>query len=238
MKASMIRFGVFELDLVAGELCKSGRRVHLQDQPLQVLSALVDRPGQIVTREELRTKLWAADTYVDFDTGLNRCVKKIREALGDSAESPRFVETIPKRGYRFIASVDRSGPGGECDGPAAIPTSARRYSGVFIAALGTLAVALAFMTWRWAVASPQIKSVAVLPLENLSADASDEYFAEGVTDEIITQLAQTDSVSVISRTSVAQYRHTKKSLRVIAQELKADAIVSIFQSRNEPEKQL
>ena len=100
-----LRFGVFELDLRAGELRKHGLRVRLQEQPFQVLAMLVGHPGEVVTREELQKKLWPADTFVDFDHGLNKAISKIREALGDSAESPRFVETVARRGYRFLADV-------------------------------------------------------------------------------------------------------------------------------------
>src|SRR5437660_8376984 len=105
--AASVRFGPFEVDLRAGELIRNGRRIRLQDQPLQVLAMLLERPGDVVTRDELRQKLWPADTFVDFDHSLNTAVNKIREALGDSASSPRFVETLARRGYRFIAPVQR-----------------------------------------------------------------------------------------------------------------------------------
>src|SRR5271155_214417 len=100
-----MHFGVFELDLRAGELRKYGLKVRLQEQPFQILAMLVEHPGEVVTREELQRKLWPADTFVDFDHGLNKAINKIREALGDSAESPRFVETVTRRGYRFLADV-------------------------------------------------------------------------------------------------------------------------------------
>jgi DNA-binding winged helix-turn-helix (wHTH) protein len=100
-----LRFGVFEVDLRAGELRKHGLRVRLQEQPFQVLALLLDHPGEVVTREELQKKLWPADTFVDFDHGLNKAINKIRDALSDSAESPRFVETVARRGYRFLAEV-------------------------------------------------------------------------------------------------------------------------------------
>src|SRR2546428_5632856 len=106
----MVRFGIFELDLVVGELRKSGVRIRLQEQPLQVLAMLLERPGDVVTRDELRQKLWPADTFVDFDHSLNTAVNKIREGLGDSASSPRFVETLARRGYRFVAPVQREEP--------------------------------------------------------------------------------------------------------------------------------
>src|SRR6266436_7140149 len=100
-----LSFGVFELDLRAGELRKHGLRVRLQEQPFQVLATLTEHPGEVVTREKLQKKLWPADTFVDFDHGLNKAISKIREALSDSAESPRFVETVARRGYRFLADV-------------------------------------------------------------------------------------------------------------------------------------
>src|SRR5712692_6461122 len=102
----VIRFGLFEFDLAAGELCKQGRKIKLQDQPFQVLALLLRRPGEIVTREELQKALWPADTFIEFDQGVNTAIKKIRQALGDSAENPRFIETLPRKGYRFIAPVE------------------------------------------------------------------------------------------------------------------------------------
>ncbi len=104
-----VRFGAFELDLRVGELRKQGRRIKLQEQPLQVLAMLLQHPEDVVTREELQKKLWPADTFVDFDHGLNKAITKIREALGDSADNPRFIETLPRRGYRFIAPLNQSG---------------------------------------------------------------------------------------------------------------------------------
>ena len=101
-----IRFACFEVDLRSGELRKKGLRIKLQEQPFQVLAMLLDRPGEVVTREELRRKLWSDDTFVDFDQGLNRAINKIREALADDPEAPRYVETLPRRGYRFIAPVE------------------------------------------------------------------------------------------------------------------------------------
>jgi DNA-binding winged helix-turn-helix (wHTH) protein len=107
-RRAIVRFGVFGADLGTGELRKSGQKIKIQEQPFQVLAALLDRPDEMVTRDDLQKKLWPADTFVNFDTGLNRCTKKIREALDDSAETPRFVETLPNRGYRFIAPVARN----------------------------------------------------------------------------------------------------------------------------------
>jgi TolB-like protein/DNA-binding winged helix-turn-helix (wHTH) protein/tetratricopeptide (TPR) repeat protein len=237
----IIRFGVFEADLGTGELRKSGRKIKIQEQPFQVLAALLVRPGEMVTRDDLQKKLWPADTFVNFDTGLNRCIKKIREALDDSAETPRFVETLPKRGYRFIAPVTSNAP--EIDSGAGAPEieedtakqNRRKRTAVLRVAVAALFLVLAVIVVlnlravknRWVdwFGGPRIKSIAVLPLDNLSGDPSDEYFADGLTDELITELAKRAPLSVISRTSVVQYKHSHKPLADIAKELNVDAIV-------------
>jgi TolB-like protein/DNA-binding winged helix-turn-helix (wHTH) protein/Flp pilus assembly protein TadD len=243
-----LRFGVFELDLHAGELRKHGLRVRLQEQPFQVLAALLERPGEVVTREELQKKLWPADTFVDFDHGLNKTINKIREALGDSAESPRFVETVARRGYRFLAEVKvaeaapvrrpesatRSHPGAEirerpdpAGKPATLnpvlPSLAWKISGfVVLLAMASLA---SWKLYSWKHPSPVIRSLAVLPLESLSSDASQDYFADGMTDELISDLGQISALRVISRTSVMAYKRARKPLPQIARELDVDAVV-------------
>jgi TolB-like protein/DNA-binding winged helix-turn-helix (wHTH) protein/Flp pilus assembly protein TadD len=244
-------FGVFELDLRAGELRKRGLRIRLQQQPFQVLALLLERAGQVVGREELQKALWPADTFVDFDHGLNKAINKIREALGDSAESPRFVETVARRGYRFIADVkvaDTVSVGSPSpaihtlavtDSPTAtdahppqneavkIATSTPVSPAWGIAALLML-VLLGLAAWRVSRAGHSgtvIRSLAVLPLENLSNDASQEYFADGMTDELISDLGQISALRVISRTSMMAYKHTRKSLPEIARELNVDAVV-------------
>jgi TolB-like protein/DNA-binding winged helix-turn-helix (wHTH) protein/Tfp pilus assembly protein PilF len=244
-------FGVFELDLRAGELRKRGLRIRLQQQPFQVLALLLERAGQVVGREELQKALWPADTFVDFDHGLNKAINKIREALGDSAESPRFVETVARRGYRFIAdvkvaetvSVGSPSPAihslAVTDSPPAtdahppqneavkIATSTPVSPAWAIAALLML-VLLGLAAWRFSRAGHAgtvIRSLAVLPLENLSNDASQEYFADGMTDELISDLGQISALRVISRTSMMAYKHTRKSLPEIARELNVDAVV-------------
>ncbi len=180
-----IRFGVFEVDLRAGELRKQGIKVKLQEQPLQVLQILLENPGEVVTREELQQKIWPSDTFVDFDHGLYNAIKRLREALGDSAETPHYVETLARRGYRFIGRLDHA--------PTSIPSS--------------------------------IRSLAVLPLENLSRDPEQEYFAEGMTEALITTLAKIGELRVVSRTSIMLYKGVRKPLREIAQELQVDAII-------------
>ena len=243
-------FGVFEVDVRAGELRKRGLRVRLQQQPFQVLAMLLERPGQVVGREELQKKLWPADTFVDFDHGLNKAINKIREALGDSAESPRFVETVARRGYRFLADVraaaadavpvrslepapqphpaadarDRQDP----VGTLAILTHLLPPRAWKIATFVLLALLASFAASKLHFVdhpSPVIRSLAVLPLESLSNDASQDYFADGMTDELISDLGQISALRVISRTSVMAYKHTRKSLPQIARELNVDAVV-------------
>src|SRR5712692_1343557 len=176
-----VRFGAFELDLRAGELRKQGVKIKLQEQPLQILAMLLEHPGQVVTREELRNKLWPTDTFVDFDHGLNKSINKLREALGDSAENPRFIETLAKRGYRFIRDLQGS-PG-------------------------------------------QIRSLLVLPLENLSRNPEQEYFADGLTEELINKLARISALRVLSRTTAMHYKGVRKPLPEIARELQIEGVV-------------
>ena len=240
-----LRFGVFELDLRAGELRKHGMRVRLQEQPFQVLAMLTVQAGEVVSREALRNKLWPADTFVDFDHGLNKAVNKIREALSDSAESPRFVETVARRGYRFLAEVTAAE---EAAAPSAVPGAkpgARETFppvvrwGVVVPVLVLLLAVLAawvFFRSRNGASSPsRIRSLAVLPLESLSADASQDYFADGMTDELITDLGQISALRVISRTSVMGYKGTRKPLPQIARELNVDAIIegTVLRSGNQ-----
>jgi TolB-like protein/DNA-binding winged helix-turn-helix (wHTH) protein/Flp pilus assembly protein TadD len=243
-----LRFGVFELDLRAGELRKHGLRVRLQEQPFQILAMLLEHPGEVVTREELQTKLWPADTFVDFDHGLNKAVSKIREALGDSAESPRFVQTVARRGYRFLAEVKPAGvapvPGPELAAPPHLEPGSRDRADLpgksaepkqplpalawKISAFVLLLLTASLAAWKlhsWNHPSPVIRSLAVLPLESLSTDASQDYFADGMTDELISDLGQISALRVISRTSVMAYKHARKPLPQIARELNVDAVV-------------
>jgi TolB-like protein/DNA-binding winged helix-turn-helix (wHTH) protein/Flp pilus assembly protein TadD len=244
-----LRFGVFELDLRAGELRKRGLRVRLQEQPFQVLTMLLENRGEVVTREELQKKLWPADTFVDFDHGLNKAINKIREALSDSAESPRFVETVARRGYRFIAEVGVSDAAparspefaGDPPTPAeapgrpdvtekiAVPRRVLPPSLPWkIAGCVLLLLVAALATWKlrsWNRPAPVIRSLAVLPFESLSSDPSQDYFADGMTDELISDLGQISALRVISRTSVMGYKRARKPLPQIARELKVDAVV-------------
>ena len=229
----VIRFGVFELDVRSGELRKQGLKTRLPPQSFQVLLMLLEARGDVVTRDALRRKLWAVDTSVDFDMGLGSAVKKLRDALGDSAENPRFVETLPRRGYRFIAAIDppvRADPEASAAPPPALPAAPSRRRRLTLVTAGLLViVALAAGGWRLfrttRAAPIPIQSVAVLPLENLSGDRAQDYFADGMTDALITELAQIRGLRVISRTSVMPYRGTDKKVGAIARELGVDALV-------------
>jgi TolB-like protein/DNA-binding winged helix-turn-helix (wHTH) protein/tetratricopeptide (TPR) repeat protein len=264
--ARIVRFGVFEADLKACELRKHGFRLKLAEQPFQLLAMLLERPGEVVTREELRTRLWADDTFVDFDHGLNNAVMRVREVLLDSSEHPRYVETVPRRGYRFVAPVEQAQvspataitlepiedssasnasltrSSSSALVPAAVDdlvssrTGIRRWVTVpHIAALAFvlltgLVVVLAFaLRTNRAIATGKTlehsTSLVVLPLENLSGDKEQDYFADGMTDELIANLAKIRSLHVISRSTAMAYKGTRKPLSEIARELNVDAVV-------------
>jgi TolB-like protein/DNA-binding winged helix-turn-helix (wHTH) protein/tetratricopeptide (TPR) repeat protein len=246
-----LRFGVFEVDLRTGELRKHGVKVRLQEQPFQVLAMLLERSGEVVTREELRSRLWSAETFVDFDHGVNKAINRIRDAIGDSATSPRFIETVARRGYRFIGDVvvDQTGmsqaesrdedlapsyPLEERSEPAPTMRGGHAWRVWSVAAL-TVAVAsviVLVLGLRSGHPAAPIHSLAVLPLENLSGDPSQEYFADGMTDELIATLGQIRALRVISRTSAMLYKRARKPLAQIARELGVDAVVegAVFRS--------
>src|SRR5215831_5346351 len=243
--AHSARFGAFEVDLRAGELRKKGIRVKLQTQPFLLLVTLLKRQGELVTREELCSTLWPEGTFIDFDHSLGTAVNKLREVLGDSASSPRFIETLPRRGYRFIAPVEAIGvaeevsAGGDAPPPDAEPVTEDRpgaaaerrprYRRLWISGFVLLlTLSIVFAAWRIYSGGPPprtIRSLAVLPLENLSGDPSQEYFSDGMTDELITELGQINDLRVISRTSVMTYKTVRKPLPQIARELNVDGVV-------------
>ena len=244
-KPSVVQFGVLELDLKARELRKRGVKVKLQEQPFQVLSVLIEHAGQVVTKEELRQRIWPSDTFVDFDHGMHSAITRLREALGDSTESPRFIETLPRRGYRFIASVKEIGTRMEPKEPlpGAFGNRLRRWAAIVVLGLlvGTslLGILLEFdvggaRRWLRRQSNPKIQSLAVLPLQNLSGDPAQDYFADGMTDALITDLSQISTLHVISRTSAMHYKGTKESLPQIAGALNVDGIVegSVARSGN------
>jgi TolB-like protein/DNA-binding winged helix-turn-helix (wHTH) protein/Tfp pilus assembly protein PilF len=256
-----VRFGVFEADLEAGELRKHGLRLKLSEQPFQILAMLVARPGEIVSREVLRERLWPSDTFVDFDHGLNNAVMRLREVLGDSSDHPRFIETLPRRGYRFIAPVELKGSpsdslaqgdvasekkgavhnAGVKDGAGnsealvnlgLLPPS-RRFSisriAMLVAAVLAGSALISGITVHYVNASKgkanRSSSLVVLPLENLSGDKEQDYFADGMTDDLIANLAKIHSLRVISRSTAMAYKGTHKPLPQIASELNVDAVV-------------
>jgi TolB-like protein/DNA-binding winged helix-turn-helix (wHTH) protein len=236
-----LRFDDFELDVRAGELRRQGVRLRLRGQPLQVLEILLKHAGDMVTREELQSRIWPADTFVDFDHSLHNAIARIRDVLGDSAENPRYIETLPRRGYRYIgpveeaqappASAEKANDAGKVMSLAAPGMRESRRAMVVRAAILCAVLALGLIAWtawrsvRAKPAAASIHSLAVLPLSNLSGDPSEEFFSDGMTDQLITDLAKVGSLRVISRTSVMQYKGTKKNLPEIARELNVDAIV-------------
>jgi TolB-like protein/DNA-binding winged helix-turn-helix (wHTH) protein len=260
MKATTPRtalFGPYALDVRSGELRKFGTKVKIGEQPFQILLILLERQGELVTREELRETLWANDTFVDFDHGLNSAVQRLRDCLSDSAGKPRWIETIPRRGYRFVGQVEwpengvsseglppsRDGNEEKGSGDAAVSSAtaglfqergklrgvgsriALLLVGMLVLMLAATLIAQRVQQARFAKRARLIRSLAVLPLENLSGDPAQEYFADGMTDEVITMLAKNPALRVISRTSVMQYKKVHRPLGEIAQELGVDGIL-------------
>jgi TolB-like protein/DNA-binding winged helix-turn-helix (wHTH) protein/Flp pilus assembly protein TadD len=234
-RTHQFRFGPFELDMKLGELRRAGERLPLQGQPLQILELLLLSPKQLVSREELRQALWPEGTFVDFDDVLNNGMRRLRQVLEDNAGEPRFIETLPRRGYRFLAEVElvADSKGAEAVNekdvvPAVVGPAKWRRRMLLLMAIATILV-IAGAVWLARRHSPTdvtvIHSIAVLPLENLSGDATQEYLADGMTDALITNLAQLHSIRVVSRTSVMQYKSAHKSLPQIARELDVDGIV-------------
>ncbi len=259
------RFGAFELDLKAGELRKNNRKMRLQNQPFQILVILLEGGGEVVTREEIQKKLWSEDTIVEFGHSVDTAMKKLRQALGDDADRPRYIETLPRRGYRWLVPVEWVGtsaaglprtalagsqatdgasgnrqPAGVEQLRSQVPTerqpwhnrASRRWllTALVCVVLGLGLVATVdpgtFKSWfQGPTATPEIRSLAVLPLKNLSGDPKQEYFADGMTEELIADLGQVSALRVISRTSVMTYKGTKKRLPEIARELGVDGVV-------------
>lgn len=229
-ETALLRFGEFEFNPETGELWRGDLRVKLPPQPTKLLALLASRPGQLITRGELQRQLWDGHTAVDFEHGLNSCIKQIRLALGDDAESPRYVETLPRRGYRFIYPLEKPEPAPSSQTPVEGQRVKRLLvpAAVTVVALGLL-VGLNMGGLRerlfGTAGPPPIDSIAVLPLENRSGDPEQDYFADGMTDELIAQLAQISALKVISRTSVMQYKGARKPLPEIARELDVDAVI-------------
>lgn len=243
LTAQVLRFDTFELNMRAGELRKLGRKLRLQGQPLQVLAILLQAAGELVTREEIQKQIWPADTFVDFNHSLHNAIGRVREALGDSAETPRYIETLPRRGYRFIGQVEEvltpkpvdqvQEEKSEVVAAAGTRRSWRRAVLAIVGVCGVVAISgyRAVQHFNSKRAAPTIRSLAVLPMGNFSGDPAQDYFADGMTEELITELSRIQALKVISRTSVMEYKGSKKHLPQIARELGVDGIVEGSVSR-------
>jgi len=254
-----VRFGAFEADLRSGELRKDGIKVKLEGQPFQVLAALLERPGQLVPREELQKQLWPDETFVDFEQGINAAVKRLRLALEDSADQPRFIETLPRRGYRFIGRVESGAQPPQAEEgqrkPAEEPfslttptpeaalrrrvTAHRQIVLIGLSAMTAVVLLLSAFnlhSWRDRLlgrpAEGEITSIAVLPLENLTGDPEQQYLVDGMTEALITELGKISALRVISRTSAMAFKDSKKPLPEIARQLGVDAVLEGAVARN------
>ena len=227
LRSGTARFATFEVDIRRGEVRQDGKPISLQEKPLQVLLALLENPGVLVSREELHGRLWPTDTFVGFDEGLNTAVRKLRHGLNDSVDTPQYIETVPKRGYRFIAPVEFAPEAAQRTDPLERADHRRRRRAVLAAAVAILVTALVAggLLLRTRKGSTSFSSIVVLPLEQLSGDASQEYFADGMTDAITTNLAKIKSLRVISRTSATQFKGRHPSIRQIAEQLGVDVVV-------------
>src|SRR5215470_2903355 len=231
-KPATYRFGSFEFDAQASELRKKGLRVRLEGQPVAILTMLLERPNQLVTREELQKKLWSSDTFVDFEQSLNAAIRRLRVALDDSAESPRYIETLARKGYRWVAPVEATASAGIVDAHTAEVTNAKQLRGrsaTRIAVGAALGLAILFIAWGVLRSRPAPDRVmlAVLPFQNLSGEEQQEYLADGMTEEMITQLGglNPQRLGVIARTSAMRYKASHKDTSQIARELNVNYLL-------------
>src|SRR6266404_2653892 len=216
-RQTAVRFGTFEVNPPAGELRKQGVHIKLHEKPFQVLLALLEHPGEVVTRKELQDRLWPGDTFVEFENGLNNAISRLREALSDTADNPRFIETIPRRGYRFLPEVSQS----LSSSRNARLRGWRMGIGATLAAALTIGAVVRLVDTR----VQPIKSLDVLPFSDLGIGTADNFFADGMTDAVTTELAKLGVSKVISETSVAKFKNTKESVPQIARALGVDAVV-------------
>jgi TolB-like protein/DNA-binding winged helix-turn-helix (wHTH) protein/Tfp pilus assembly protein PilF len=239
----VFRFGLFEVDLQAGELRKKGQKVRLQEQPFQILAALLEHPAQVVSRDDLRRRLWPDDTFVEFDHSLNTAIGRLRDALDDSADNPRFIETLPRRGYRFIAPVERSNGdtsshNGEQVPPPVeppLPASAHPPSTwqvgmaalVLVAAIGAGLYLLRRHSSAPLSTGEDKVMLAVLPFQNLSGDPKQDYASDAMTEEMITHLGRLapQALGVIARTSVMKYKKSTSDVRTIGRDLRVEYVL-------------
>jgi TolB-like protein/DNA-binding winged helix-turn-helix (wHTH) protein len=238
LPAQSVRFGPFQLDLRTAELHHNGTATKLAEQPFQILAELVRHPGEVVTRDELRQRLWHSDTFGDFEHGLSSAVGRLRELLGDSADSPRYIETVPRRGYRLIVAVENPAEQSESP-PSTVLTQTpsktlARWRKWFTIAACVIVVLVGLGTWylRSRVPVRPIQALAVLPVKNFSGDPSQEFFADGMTDALVAGLAKIKAVKVISRTSVMHYKGTNETAPQIAKELGVDGVVEVSMVRS------
>jgi TolB-like protein/DNA-binding winged helix-turn-helix (wHTH) protein/Tfp pilus assembly protein PilF len=236
MPSAKLRFRDYQLDPDEFELSRAGHRLRLERKPMELLILLAEKQGQLVKREQIIERIWGKDFFFDAENGINNAVRKIRSALNDNAEQPLFVETCLGKGYRFIATVERiSEPAGSPPERGAIPhePTVFRSRRAWASALGVTALIAAVFAFniggiRGRVFAPRLHtmhSIAILPLENLSGDPNQDYFADGMTDALITSLAQVNSLRVISRTSSMHYKGSRQPLPEIAKELNVDAVI-------------
>ena len=238
-KPNIVSFGAYEFNPYSRELRREGMRVRLEGQPLAILEVLLERPGELVTREELQKRLWPEDTFVDFEHSLNAAVKRLRAGLNDSADQPRYIETLARRGYRFVAPVGGSVAERESEKAVVVPPEPQAQAAVgsgrrllWLVVVAAVCV-LGLAGWGWRLwrnrqatpALPPVRSLAVLPLQNLSGDPTQEYLADGMTEELIGRLANIHGLRVISRTSAMHFKNTQLSVPEIAKTLGVDAIV-------------
>lgn len=226
---SIYRFGSFEFHSLTGELRKDGMRVHLEGQPVVILAMMLDRPNELVTREDFQKKLWPSDTFVDFEQSLNAAIRRLRSVLDDSAESPRYIETLARRGYRWIAPLRDEPPTPTPEVVPAHPRSTSRRMAAWLVLAACTVAATIFLTYNGLRSRPGGHTVmlVVLPFQNLSEDPQQEYFADGMTEEMITQLGSLnpEQLGVIARTSALQYKTSHKNAGVIARELNVNYLL-------------
>jgi len=240
-KGPPIRFGIYEVDLQAGELRKRGVKLKLQQQPFLILAMLLERPGELVTREEIQKRLWPEDTFVDFDRGLNRATNRLRDSLGDDAGSPRYIETLPRRGYRFIAQIEKLKEIGHVTdrmpqqvetAPESLTSGSRGFvrvmsrPGLVIVMIGIASLVLLGGFFFLRPRDPAIESVAVMPFSNVSGDPDAEYLCDGITESLINNLSQFPTLRVMASSTVFRYKAREIALQKIGDDLHVQAVLS------------
>jgi len=234
MTARKLKFDDFELDMQSFDLRHHGTSLKLEKNPMEILVLLAERRGQLVTREEIAERIWGKDVFVDTEHGINTAIRKIRLALKDDPDQPRFVQTVLGRGYKFVADVAADSINASSEVATGFPPiqgetlqqprfpTWLRWGILGMAVIFGVAMLLMLRAGR---TSTRINSIAVLPLENISGDPAYDYLSDGITDELITNLAKVKSLKVISRTSTMHYKHTAKTIPQIAKELNVDAVL-------------